>query len=215
MKTKTYFKKGKNDIHWLSSNFQEHFGDLDFVEVAECTLQVKKLERDMLDKEILTEWKPEESTLGELAYALKNWENIGLLRDDYANIFYIRDKDKILWAVLARWDSGRGGWYVHASSIEDPYEWRAGSHEWRAGSRVVSRNYAFRPSDSSDLESRMKNPNTPRSKYWNTMVDILDGQFPKGKCKERGQALVVLAYTELMLQGWDFDTEGHPLIKKI
>lgn len=53
-----------------------------------------------------------------------------------------------------------------------------------------------------------------RSKYWNTMVDILDGQFPKGKCAERGRALVMLAYIEMMLNGVDFDDEGQPTIKK-
>jgi len=53
-----------------------------------------------------------------------------------------------------------------------------------------------------------------RNKYWNTMVDILDGQFPKGECKERGKALVMLAYIEMMLNGWKFDENGNP-IKKI
>ena len=42
------------------------------------------------------------------------------------------------------------------------------------------------------------------------MVDILDGQFPKGECKERGRALVMLSYIELMLKGWKFDENGNP-----
>lgn len=50
-----------------------------------------------------------------------------------------------------------------------------------------------------------------RSKYWLTMVDILDGQFPKGKCKERGSALVMLAYIEMMLKGYLFDENGKPI----
>jgi len=50
-----------------------------------------------------------------------------------------------------------------------------------------------------------------RTKYWNTMVDILDGQFPKGKCKERGEALVMLSYIEMMLHGWQFNGEGQPI----
>ena len=37
------------------------------------------------------------------------------------------------------------------------------------------------------------------------MVDILDAQFPKGKSKERGQALVMIAYIEMMLRGIKFD----------
>ena len=52
-----------------------------------------------------------------------------------------------------------------------------------------------------------------RSKYWNTMVDILDGQFPKGECKERGEALVMLAYIEMMLNGFKFDGDGNPIKK--
>lgn len=53
-----------------------------------------------------------------------------------------------------------------------------------------------------------------RSEHWDTMVDILDGQFPKGQCKERGRALVMLAYFELMYQGVKFDEEGQPILKK-
>ena len=49
-----------------------------------------------------------------------------------------------------------------------------------------------------------------RSKYWNTMVDILEGQFPKHQCKERGRALVMLAYIEMMLKGFEFDENGKP-----
>lgn len=52
-----------------------------------------------------------------------------------------------------------------------------------------------------------------RSKYWNTMVDILDGQFPKGECKERGRALVMLAYIEMMFHGVKFDEDGQPIRK--
>jgi hypothetical protein len=51
----------------------------------------------------------------------------------------------------------------------------------------------------------------PRSKKWNTMVDILDGQFPKGECKERGQAMVMLAYIEMMLNGVKFTPQGKPI----
>lgn len=49
-----------------------------------------------------------------------------------------------------------------------------------------------------------------KSKYWETMCDILDGQFPKGKCKERGRALVMLAFIEMMFTGTKFDETGHP-----
>ena len=50
-----------------------------------------------------------------------------------------------------------------------------------------------------------------RTKYWFTMVNILDGQFPKGECKERGSALVMLAFIEMMLHGVKFDENGKPI----
>ena len=53
-----------------------------------------------------------------------------------------------------------------------------------------------------------------QSKYWNTMVDILDQTFPKGDCKERGAALVMLAYIEMMLNGVKFDEDGFPIKKE-
>lgn len=38
---------------------------------------------------------------------------------------------------------------------------------------------------------------------WNKLTDILDEQFPKGKCKERGQALVLIAYAKMALETSD------------
>lgn len=40
-----------------------------------------------------------------------------------------------------------------------------------------------------------------RSKYWDDMCDILDECFPKGGCKERGKALVLVAQIEMLLLG--------------
>ena len=39
-----------------------------------------------------------------------------------------------------------------------------------------------------------------RSRYWNDMVEVLEREFPKGKCKERGHALVLIAFCEMMMQ---------------
>jgi len=50
------------------------------------------------------------------------------------------------------------------------------------------------------------------SEHWDTMVNILEKQFPKEKCKERGRALVMLAYIEMALLGHDFNEEGEPII---
>lgn len=47
------------------------------------------------------------------------------------------------------------------------------------------------------------------------MVNILDAQFEKGKCKERGRALVMLAHIEMLLSGkFKFDEAGQPKMKK-
>ena len=54
-----------------------------------------------------------------------------------------------------------------------------------------------------------------RSKYWDTMVDILDNEFPKGECQERGSALVFLAYVEMALNGVSFGKDGKPLLKEV
>lgn len=50
-----------------------------------------------------------------------------------------------------------------------------------------------------------------RSKHWDTMVNILDGQFPKGQSEGRSRALVMLAYIEMMLNGTKFGENGEPL----
>ena len=39
-----------------------------------------------------------------------------------------------------------------------------------------------------------------RSKWWDKLCEILEQEFPKNQCKERGQALVLLAYAEMYLQ---------------
>ena len=51
-----------------------------------------------------------------------------------------------------------------------------------------------------------------RSKYWTTLVDILDRLYPKGKCKDRGKALVMIAQIEMLLEGRKFNG-GEPMGK--
>ena len=36
-----------------------------------------------------------------------------------------------------------------------------------------------------------------RSSLWDKFIDIIDEQFPKNECKERGKALVMLAYMDM------------------
>lgn len=49
-----------------------------------------------------------------------------------------------------------------------------------------------------------------RSKYWSAMCNILDNFFPKGQCKERGKAICMLAYIEMLLRGIEFNNDSEP-----
>ncbi len=130
----------------IGSNFQEWFEGMEVKIPKKLELYGRTLEKDMLDEEILKEWRPSKMTLGELAYALKN--EVGLLKNGYGNIFYIKDKDDTLRAVRAYWSAGSGGWFVSARSVTLSYG-------WGAGDQVVSRNLtSAKPKDS--LESRLK-----------------------------------------------------------
>lgn len=148
MKTSKFFKVGKNNIGYVSDKFQELFGDTEFEIPKKLELQHKVLEKPMLDKEILEKWRPQESNLGELAWAIENSAN--LLKNSYANIFYISDKNNTLWAVDAYWDPDYGGWSVNVYSV-------ASLVEWDAGHRVLSQVFSeLGSSDSGDLEKRVR-----------------------------------------------------------
>lgn len=110
---------------YQSSNFMEWFGDMEYQD-KQSKLYSKKLDRDMLDKEILSEFNPTELNLGEVF----NYLNTEAKKEDYM-IFYCRDNASVLRAVYVRWDGG--GWRVDADSVEGPY-W------WHDGNRVFSRN---------------------------------------------------------------------------
>ena len=53
----------------------------------------------------------------------------------------------------------------------------------------------------------MKTKKNKRSKYWNELVEVLEREFPKKQCKERGHALVLLAYAEMALQKSEKETQ--------
>ena len=52
---------------------------------------------------------------------------------------------------------------------------------------------------------------TKRTKYWDKMVDLLEKYFPKEKCKERGQAMLMIVEIELFLQKEKFTAEYKKL----
>ena len=132
----------KNNIKYLGDKFKAHFS-YDFTVPKKLKLTHKVLEKSMLDKEILEEFKPKESTLGEFAWALKNEK--AMLKNGWSNIFYIRDKDNNLWAVRACWNDFGGGWLVDAASVSGPVE-------WLAGRQVVSQRFNV---SSDKLDSRI------------------------------------------------------------
>jgi len=127
-------------IAYLWDDFTNNFLDKIEEEVPEAELAVRKLDKNLLDKDIRAEIgaDKEETTLSQFWVLLKKQrsgkaEDGDLLVNGYANILYIKDAKGVLWAVLAGWRAGHGGWSVGASSVLGP-------SGWGAGIRVVSRN---------------------------------------------------------------------------
>ena len=53
-----------------------------------------------------------------------------------------------------------------------------------------------------------------RSKWWPVMCDILEEQFPKKLCKERGEAIVMLAKIEFLLLYGEEKFKEHFSVEK-
>jgi len=115
--------EGKNKIVWLGSDFKKHFS-YEFNE-KKTKLLTKTLGEHMNDTEIMKKFHPEPIELGEMMNFLKTADHNGWY------IFYVNDKDNVLWAVRVHWDSDDDGWRVLALSVESP-------HKWDAGLQVVS-----------------------------------------------------------------------------
>jgi len=130
MKASSFFTT-KNSIGYVAERFQPVFGDMDIELPKKLDLQTKKLDRPMTDAEILKKFDPEEISLGDLVYAIKNiFERIRWRW----YICYIRDDAGVLWAVGAYWREGHG-WFVSASSVGRP-------NGWNAVHQVVSRKFS-------------------------------------------------------------------------
>jgi hypothetical protein len=135
-----HFKRGETVDGvkcYLWDNFREHFLGKIEKNVAGCDIRVHKLLRSSRDLGIRSEIgeDKEETKLANLWSLLKlqgKGEKGALLTNGYANIFYVRDTEDMLWAVGARWRAGYRGWYLYANSVEYP-------REWFAGFRVCSR----------------------------------------------------------------------------
>ena len=130
-------KEAKVKISYLEDDFKREF--LGKVEgpFAGSIICGRKLEKKSVDGPILQELggnETAETTLTEMYAAMAaqpNGEDGCLLNNGRANIFYIKKFTGTLRAVRVYWLGV--GWFVRASSVENPLE-------WGAGFRVFSRN---------------------------------------------------------------------------
>ena len=124
--------ESKVRIAWLGGNFKQHFYGKVEENIAESQLKVYRLRKSSRDPAIVAELGGEEIVettlhhMWELLTRQGQGEDGTLLTNGYANIFYVRDKSGILWAVYCRWDSVDRGWHVEADSVGDPFRWYGG-----------------------------------------------------------------------------------------
>jgi len=113
---------GANFTEWFSDKVEDHFGG--------STLRYRKLRKESVDGPIITELgggDAAETTLAELFKTLEmqpNGERGNLLINGWANVFYIKDKNGVLRAVICHWNGD--GWRVDADPVGDPDGWNDG-----------------------------------------------------------------------------------------
>jgi hypothetical protein len=124
-------------IYAVGPNFKTNFGGKKESSVPAATLRAHKLRKGSVDGPIIEELGGQqlvETPLATMWEAMKRQGQgqVGdLLVNGYANIFYVRADDDVLWAVYCRWSSDYG-WDVYVYSVSRP-------GEWSAGCQVVSR----------------------------------------------------------------------------
>ena len=125
-------------IGWLGQNIKNNFLGKIEKNVAPSKLRAYRLKKDSVDNPIIAELGGEEKaeiTVAEMIDLMKcqgRGQKGILLVNGYANIFYIRDSQGVLWAVDCYWYSAFRCWFVGARSLTLP-------NTWRDGVRVVSR----------------------------------------------------------------------------
>lgn len=120
-----YFKEA--GVVWMGENFKAQFLGLEVPAIEETELAVRRLEQNSLDTPILAE-------LGDKAEIFVSQFKVFLNEHRGSNewfIFYLKGRDKKLWAVDAYWDVDDDGWRVVADSV-------AGPDRWNRGCQVVS-----------------------------------------------------------------------------
>ena len=111
-------------ISYLSENFREWFLEKIEESMAETTLRYTKPLTCSVDDPILAEPGNVQETALAQVYALMErqlGESGTLLKNGYANIFYIRDVNGVLRAVSVH--SYADGWSVDAYSLDDSHGW--------------------------------------------------------------------------------------------
>lgn len=112
MNSSKEFVKGKHNIGYVSSFFEEKFKDIEFSKREIGTYQ--KLPRYMNDAEIESELKPGYCDLGDVVAFMDNAPSE--CKDGNWNIFYIKDSP---FVVDVHWYSDDGLWLVGASERYD------------------------------------------------------------------------------------------------
>lgn len=122
---------------YAGSNFEEWFFSKTVEPISQSVLNYHKLRKSSVDSPIIAELGGEvktETTLAEMFALMEmqaNGEDGALLTNGYANIFYIRDINGVLRAVLCFW--GGVSWRVDARSVGSP-------GGWGGGRQIFSRN---------------------------------------------------------------------------
>jgi hypothetical protein len=124
------FASGTHDgvaIGYLGDNFKEHFLGKSETNVPAQQLRVHRLCKNLKDSAIIAELGGEQSVETSLATMWELMKKQGqgqmgdlLVTSNYANIFYIRDNNGVLWAVYCRWDTVCCAWDVGARPITRP-----------------------------------------------------------------------------------------------
>lgn len=123
-------------IYWNGDNFKKNFVNLNHtgkneIDVPAQKLRIHQLRKKSLDGPIIAELGGEPvvetnlATMFELMKKQGQGQTGTLLVNGKANIFYIRDDNNILWAVLCYWCAG-SGWDVEAIPLSASFVWRAG-----------------------------------------------------------------------------------------
>lgn len=122
MKTSSEFIVGKHNIGWVSSDFINRVGDVEFKEAKQPYFST--LERITTDAEIEKEiTKGQFATLGDILWLLDSKEK--KYRDGNWNLFYLPS-----CVVRVSWYAGYGLWGVGT--------WNRDARRWDASYRVLS-----------------------------------------------------------------------------